>query len=128
MSGFQVSVNESVLMDLAEGSCDTDGELEESRDLHRFAEEPVERLAARILEHQHRLIAVTNEFERSDGPRTLQVIFESIFVRETLDTRAPTIFPQCLATARLRCRYDDRPRGRARVGTGVFEVHSTLLR
>jgi hypothetical protein len=78
-------MDEPSLMDSAQGNADADGELEESRCLHRFAEMLLEWLAARILEKQHRPITLANQFQRPSGPRTLEIVFESVFMREPFD-------------------------------------------
>jgi hypothetical protein len=80
-------VDEAALMDLAEGRGYADGELEELRCRDRSAEMPVERYATRILENQQRPIA--NKFQRSGGPRTLQMVLQSVFMRETIDAGRP---------------------------------------
>jgi hypothetical protein len=86
VSRLQVFVDEAALMDLA------DGEREELRCLHRSADMPVERHATGIFENQQRLTAIANEFQRPGGPRTLQMILQSVFMRETIDAGRPRAF------------------------------------
>jgi hypothetical protein len=69
MNWLQISVYESALMDLADGSGNADSELEESRYLHRLAEVLVQRLTARIFENQHRTaisIEIVAQFKLGD--------------------------------------------------------------
>src|SRR5262249_7529912 len=47
------------------------------------------RLATWILQNQHRPIAVANQLQRPNGPRTLQMVLQSVFVRETIETGRP---------------------------------------
>ena len=86
---LQVFVDEAALMDLAEGRGDADRELEELQRLHRFAEKPIERLATRILENKHRPIAIVNQSRRPNGPRAVQTVLQSVFMREPIDAGLP---------------------------------------
>ena len=54
---LDVLVDEAALVRLAERRGDADREAQEALRLHRFADEPLERLAARILEQQRRSTA-----------------------------------------------------------------------
>ena len=49
------------------------------------AEEPVERLAAGILEHQNGLTAISLKFKRSHRPRAVQLILEGVFVGKAVE-------------------------------------------
>ncbi len=53
MSGLLILVDEAALVGLAQGPGNADRETEEDADLHGRAEQPSERFAAGILEHQH---------------------------------------------------------------------------
>ena len=55
--------------------------------LHWRAEQVVERLAARILEHQHSAAAFARKRERPHRPRVVQLIPQSVFVGETSKAR-----------------------------------------
>ena len=85
VGGFQVLVHKAALVGFAEGSGNAYGELKELRRLHRSAETRDERLAARILENQHRPPAIANEFHGPRGPCALEVVLQSEFMRETID-------------------------------------------
>jgi hypothetical protein len=52
--------------------------------LHRRAEQRFERLAARILEHQHGPTGVAHEVERPHCPRRLELILEFVFVGQAI--------------------------------------------
>jgi hypothetical protein len=61
-------VDETMLVNLAETLNDRDGEAQEASHLHRRAELPIKRLAARILEHQHGPAGAAHEFQRPHRP------------------------------------------------------------
>ena len=84
---LDVLVDEPALMDLAQRSRDADGEAQEASHLHRRAEQPVERLAARILQHQHGPAAVADELQRSRRPRSVQRVLQSKFMRQAIEGR-----------------------------------------
>ena len=52
-------------MDAAQGRGDADGEAQEASHLHRRAQDPVERIASRILEQQHGPAAFAHELQRA---------------------------------------------------------------
>ena len=70
---LDVLVDEAALVKLAQSRGNADGEAQEASHLHRCAEQPVERLAAGILEHQH---GPTASRTRSSG-RTAQAASSS---------------------------------------------------
>ena len=80
-------------MDLAERGGDADGEAQEASHLHRCAEQPIERLAAGILEHQHDPAAVSHELQRSHRPRAVQFVLQSIFVSEAIEDGGVRMLP-----------------------------------
>ena len=47
---------------------DTDGESQEASHLHRRTENPIERLAAGVLEHQHGPTMIAHELQRPHRP------------------------------------------------------------
>jgi hypothetical protein len=49
------------------------------------AEHPVERLAARILQHQDGLSVLAQQRERPHCPRTVQLILQSVFMRQAIE-------------------------------------------
>ena len=79
-------------MNIAQGRRDPDGEVQEPSQLHRFAEDAVERLASRILEQQHRPPALAYELERPHRPGTVQVVLQSVFVCETIQAARRRVF------------------------------------
>ncbi len=87
--GLKIFVYKVAPMHPTERCRDGDSEGQELSNLHRFAQTPVERLATWILEDQYRPIAVANQFQRPDCPRTLQMILQSVFMRETIDASRP---------------------------------------
>ena len=82
---LDVLVDKAAPVHLAEGGRDGDGEAQEASHLQRRAEQPVERLAARILEHQHGPAAVAPKFQRPCRPRPVQLILQAIFVSEAIE-------------------------------------------
>ena len=82
---LDVLVHEAALMDLAQGRGDLDGEAQEASHLHRGAEQPGERLAARIFEHKNGPAALLHELQRLRRPGAVQFVLQSIFVREAIE-------------------------------------------
>ena len=84
--GLYILVDDAALVQLAQCRDDADGEAQEACNLHRCAEQSVQRLAARILEHQHDLAALAHQLERAHGPGAVELVPQSIFVGEAIDT------------------------------------------
>ena len=61
-------------MKLAQSRGNTAAEAQEASDLHWRAEQPVERLAARILEHQEGATGVAHEVQRPRRPRPVELV------------------------------------------------------
>ena len=72
-------------MDLREGRGDRDGEAQKAPHLHGPPEQPVQRLAAGVLEHQHGPTAFADELERSHRPRPVQLVLQSVFVSKAIE-------------------------------------------
>ena len=85
MGGLEVLVDEAALVGFAQGGGDADGEPQEARQLHRRAEQPSERFAAGILEHQHRPTLFADEFERPRRPVAVQLVPQFIVVDEAAE-------------------------------------------
>ena len=81
---FDILVDESGLMDLAQGDRDANGETQEASQLHGRAEQPVKRLAAGILQHQHGSAAVVARAPAA-APPMLRPTRPSIHIREPGD-------------------------------------------
>ena len=82
---LDVLVDEAALVELAERRRDADGEAQEASHFHGRAEQPVERLAARILEHQHGPTAFAHELQRPHRPRPVELILQPVFVSEAIE-------------------------------------------
>ena len=82
---LDVLVDEAALVRLAHGRGDADGEAQEASRLHRFAHEPLQRLAARILEQQRRSAAFAGKRERPRSPCGVELVPQFIFVGEALE-------------------------------------------
>ena len=82
---LDILVDEPRLMDLAQGDRDADGEAQEASHLHGRAEQPLERLAAGILEHQHGPAAFADELQRPHRPGPVQLVLQSVFVGEAIE-------------------------------------------
>ena len=54
-------------------------------DLHRSAEEPAEQLAARILQHQNGLAAISHKLKRPHRPCAVQLILKGVFVGKAIE-------------------------------------------
>ena len=74
-------------MDLAQSGRDADGEVQKAPDLHRRAEQPIKRLAARILQHQHGSAALLVKGQRPHRPCAVQRVLQSIFMRQAIQGR-----------------------------------------
>ena len=61
------------------------GQSKKLPDLHRLPDEAIERLASGVIDHEHRLSALTHQFQRLQGPGTVQVPLKFVFVREAID-------------------------------------------
>src|SRR5215469_6603541 len=72
-------------MDLGERCRNADGETQEAFYLQGHPEQPVERLTARILEHQYGATPVARKLQRAQRPHTAQLILQAIFVREAIE-------------------------------------------
>ena len=84
---LDVLVDEAALVRLAERVGDADREAQEASRLHRFADKPLERFAARILEQQRRSAAFADKRERPRRPCGVEFLLQFVFVREALDDR-----------------------------------------
>ena len=91
-AGFEVLVDEAALVGLAQRRGDADREAQEAARLHRRADEPSERLPARILEHQHGPAVLAHELQRPRRPGAVQLIFQLIFVREPIEDERRRVF------------------------------------
>jgi hypothetical protein len=74
MGRFDVLVDKAVPMDFAERCGNADRQPHESVRFERRAQQPLEWLAARVLEYQHGPIALTHELERPHRPCTIQLV------------------------------------------------------
>ena len=87
-------------------------------DLHRRADEPLERLAARILEQQRRPTAFAGKLQRPRRPCAVELVLQFIFVGEAFEAGAGAGAPRRAARPARRCGRRRRPRaipGRRRV-------------
>ena len=82
---LDVLVDEAAPVDLCEGRGDRDGEAQKAAHFHGRPEQPVERLAAGVLEHQHSPAAFADELQRSHRPRPVQLVLQSVFVSKATE-------------------------------------------
>ena len=80
MGRLEVLVDETPLVNLGEGRRDAAGEAQERSHFHGAAEEPVERFATGVLEHQQGALVLAHELQRPRRPRAVQFILQSVFV------------------------------------------------
>jgi hypothetical protein len=85
MRRFDILMDETALVGLAQGSDDADGELQEAFQLKGGAEQPLERLATRILKHQQRPTAFAHQLQRSHRPRSIEFVLQFEFVSEPIE-------------------------------------------
>src|SRR5882672_9468626 len=71
-------------MELPESRSDVDRQAQEVVRLQGRAEQPLERLPAGILEHQHGPAAFSDKLKRTRRPRPVQLLLQSIFVSKTI--------------------------------------------
>ena len=77
---------------LAERRRERDRDAQEMRYVQRPAEQPIERLAAGILEHQRHAVVVVRQRDRSRRPVSIKFGLERIFVLEPLDATERGVF------------------------------------
>ena len=92
MGGLQILVHEAARMELAERSGDAHGQRQEAAHRHGSTEQPLERLAARILEDQHAVPVFALERQGSQRPRLVQHILQAVFVGQTIEVTRAGIF------------------------------------
>ena len=83
---LDVLVDEAALMELAQSRGNSDRQAQEASYLHGRAEQTVERLAARILEHQHGPTGVAHELQRPHRPCPVELVFQLVFVSEAIES------------------------------------------
>ena len=104
---LDVLVDEAAPVHLAERRRERDGDAQELRHLQRPAEQAIERLAAGILEHQHRAAVVARKRERSHRPFSIKFGLEGIFVFEPLERPSEV---SSAATSRIGAKPLPEPR------------------
>src|SRR6202048_3172202 len=82
---LQVLVDQTTLVEFVQSNADADGNVQEAADLHRRAEQPLERLAARILEHEYGPTAFALKLQRPHSPRTVKLVPQSVFLIKAID-------------------------------------------
>ena len=82
---LDVLVDEAALVRLAQRGGDADGEAQEASRLHRRADQPLERFAARILEQQRCSTAFADQRERPRRPCGVELVPQFIFVGEAIE-------------------------------------------
>jgi hypothetical protein len=85
MGGLQVLMDKSALVGFAKSRGDSDCEAQKATRLHGRPEEPSERFAAGILEHQQSPSVFAHEFQRMRGPRAVELVLQFIFAREPIE-------------------------------------------
>ena len=60
---------------------------QEAPDIHGYAEQHLERLAARIIEHQHGSIGFAHELQWPHCPRAIEFVVQLVFVCEAIEGR-----------------------------------------
>src|SRR6516165_8366493 len=85
---LDVLVDKAALVKLAESRGSSAAEAQEASHLHGLAEQLVEWLAARILEHQHRPTGVAHEVQRPYRPRSVELLLQFEFVSQAIEAGA----------------------------------------
>src|SRR5215472_15920049 len=81
---LDVLVDQAPPMDVLERRSDSEGDMQDLSYLKRPPQQPVERLAARICEHQGRAILALRERQRPRRPARVQFSAERVFMLEPL--------------------------------------------
>ena len=100
-------------------------EAQEAPHLHRRAEQPVERLAARILEHQHGPTVFAHELQRPRRPCAVQLILQPIFVSEAIEDGRWRVLRGGRAPPARRSGVPSAPRRHPRQKTRSPSSHKT---
>jgi hypothetical protein len=85
-------VDETSLVELAQRSRKPDTEAQEATHFHRLPEQPIERLAAWVLQYERRPTITTSKGERSNCPVRSKLVPEGVFVLEPLNTFQSGVF------------------------------------
>ena len=94
LAGSQVLVDEAAQVGVAEGSGDADREAQEAIRLHGRAEQPSERFAAGVLEHQHGPGGFAHKLQRPRRPGAVQLVFQFVFMGEAFEDGGRRAFPR----------------------------------
>ncbi len=81
-------------MDLAQRRGDADREAQEAPEVHGRAEQPIERLAARVLEHQHGPAVFAHELQRPYRPGAIELVFQFVFMGEAVESGGRRALPR----------------------------------
>jgi hypothetical protein len=84
MGGFEVLVDETTLVGLANRRSDPDRKAQETSNIHGLAEQPLEGLAPGILEHQVRGAALARKLQCAHRPVSVQFIPQPELMREPI--------------------------------------------
>src|SRR5262245_19335244 len=92
VGGLEILVNETALMEAPHGVGYRKRRSQERSDRQTLANHFVERSGRRGLEHQHRLPALAYQLQRTEGPRVIEVILQTILVCQTADRAGRGVF------------------------------------
>ncbi len=93
MSRLQVLMDEASAVHSADGGGNGDCEAQEAPRFQRRADQPIERLACRILEHQCDATTLAPQLEWARRPRAFQLVLQPKFVCKTIEARRRRVFP-----------------------------------
>jgi hypothetical protein len=82
---LDVLVDEPPLMQPGDRRDETEREVQERPHRHRLTEQPLQRLATRVLQHQHGPTALADELQRPHRPRAVEFILQSIFMSKAIE-------------------------------------------
>ena len=81
---LEILVNQPTSVELPDCAGQRRGDSEERSDLHRLPDEAIERLAACVVDHEHRLPALAQQFQWPQCPGTVQIALKFVFVRQPI--------------------------------------------
>jgi hypothetical protein len=85
-------MDEAVLVHLAKGCGNADGDVQERSHPYRHADARAEQIAAKILEEQNGPAAISHKLDRPRSPGAVQLIFQGVFVGKAIESGRSWLF------------------------------------
>ena len=101
---IDVLVDQARCVNMGDSLGERDRQTEERPDLHRDAEQPIEQLAARVVQHQGHALPVAHERDRLDGPPRIEIRPRACSCWSRCTALGAASWLRIAATSRLRGR------------------------